>query len=165
MIIIHLFIACVNQNIVLSSLPPSQSSVDHKEFKRCGPFDPYINAKVCTTCCQNNISLWSASLLSCCVCLLCLIWSVAAARGATSACSDMGKLLISPAIRLITVLWLSTHVNIVISNCVRCVIKMTALQHSLHFSALLLLIVMNKLQFRMKCCRIFSKFVTLQWKL
>uniref|UniRef100_G3NG10 Ankyrin repeat and sterile alpha motif domain containing 1A n=1 Tax=Gasterosteus aculeatus aculeatus TaxID=481459 RepID=G3NG10_GASAC len=23
-----------------------QSSVDHKEFKRCGPFDPYINAKV-----------------------------------------------------------------------------------------------------------------------
>nr|XP_043895081.1 ankyrin repeat and SAM domain-containing protein 1A isoform X1 [Solea senegalensis] len=22
-----------------------QSSVDHKEFKRCGPFDPYINAK------------------------------------------------------------------------------------------------------------------------
>lgn len=123
MIIIHLFIACVNQNIVLSSLPPSQSSVDHKEFKRCGPFDPYNNAKVCTTCCQNNISLWSASLLSYCVCLLCLIWSVAAARGSTSACRDMGKLLISPAIRLITVLWLSTHVNIVISNCVWCVIK------------------------------------------
>ncbi|GLD50078.1 ankyrin repeat and SAM domain-containing protein 1A isoform X1 [Lates japonicus] len=23
-----------------------QSSVDHKEFKRCGPFDPYINAKL-----------------------------------------------------------------------------------------------------------------------
>ncbi|XP_044067421.1 ankyrin repeat and SAM domain-containing protein 1A-like isoform X12 [Siniperca chuatsi] len=25
-----------------------QSSVDHKEFKRCGPFDPYINAKLLT---------------------------------------------------------------------------------------------------------------------
>ncbi|MEQ2307759.1 Ankyrin repeat and SAM domain-containing protein 1A, partial [Ameca splendens] len=23
-----------------------KSSVDHKEFKRCGPFDPYINAKL-----------------------------------------------------------------------------------------------------------------------
>jgi len=28
--------------------PLSQSSLDHTEFKRCGPFDPYINAKVCT---------------------------------------------------------------------------------------------------------------------
>ncbi len=60
------------QTIGLSSLPPSQSSVEHKEFKRCGPFDPYINAKVCTQCCWDNISFWSASLLSCCVGLLCL---------------------------------------------------------------------------------------------
>ncbi|XP_038138696.1 ankyrin repeat and SAM domain-containing protein 1A-like isoform X7 [Cyprinodon tularosa] len=27
-----------------------QSSVDHKEFKRCGPFDPYINAKIFLSC-------------------------------------------------------------------------------------------------------------------
>lgn len=46
--------------IGLSSLPLSQSSVDHKEFKRCGPFDPYINAKVCTQRCWNNIPYWSA---------------------------------------------------------------------------------------------------------
>lgn len=51
MMIIHLFIACLNPNITLTSVPPSQSSVDQKEFKRCGPFDPYINAKVCTKRC------------------------------------------------------------------------------------------------------------------
>ncbi|KAM9752226.1 ankyrin repeat and SAM domain-containing protein 1A isoform 4-T4 [Menidia menidia] len=44
-IITHSFIACLNRNHRLSPLPPSQSSVEHKEFKRCGPFDPYINAK------------------------------------------------------------------------------------------------------------------------
>lgn len=42
------------ETIDLSSLPPLQSSVDHKEFKRCGPFDPYINAKVCTQCCRKQ---------------------------------------------------------------------------------------------------------------
>lgn len=44
------------KTISLSSLPPSQSCVDHREFKRCGPFDPYINAKVCTLCCWNYLS-------------------------------------------------------------------------------------------------------------
>lgn len=51
----------------------SQSSVDHKEFKRCGPFDPYINAKVCTHSAAENLFFLfeSALLLSCCVGLLC----------------------------------------------------------------------------------------------
>lgn len=42
------------KTIDLSPLPPYQSSVDHKEFKRCGPFDPYINAKVCTKRCWKH---------------------------------------------------------------------------------------------------------------
>lgn len=80
--ITHLFIACLTKTIDLSSLPPSQSSVDHKEFKRCGPFDPYINAKVCTQCCQN-FSFKPASLLYCCVGFLCLGVFVAVACGVT----------------------------------------------------------------------------------
>lgn len=92
------------QTISLSSHPPSQSSVDHKEFKRCGPFDPYINAKVCTQCCQNIsffkcffalLLCWLAvGLLVCCCCL----------RG-HSAAEKMGMLLFHSVD-----LWLSSHV-------------------------------------------------------
>lgn len=95
----HLFIACLNPNIGLSSLPPSQSSVDHKEFKRCGPFDPYINAKVCTQRCWKPV-FEVAPLLSCCVGLLCLglfcCCCCCCLRG--HCCRDTRKLLISPVI-------------------------------------------------------------------
>lgn len=67
----RLFVHCLSEpkTIGLSSLPPSQSSVDHKEFKRCGPFDPYINAKVCTRC---NISFFFPfAFLLCWLAVLC----------------------------------------------------------------------------------------------
>lgn len=56
----------------------SQSSVDHKEFKRCGPFDPYINAKVCTHSADENsfyceVLLCSPAVSACCA-VLC--WAV-----------------------------------------------------------------------------------------
>ena len=81
--------------ISLSSLSPSQSSVDHKEFKRCGPFDPYINAKVCTQCCRNNISF-----LKCSFALL-LCWLDVLGFGLlplAAALEIWGRLLISLAI-------------------------------------------------------------------
>lgn len=86
---IHLlFIASLNPNVdPSSSLSLPQSSVDHKEFKRCGPFDPYINAKVCTQRCWKLFFL-SAPLLSCCVsfAVLCCAWAYSVCcclRGAT----------------------------------------------------------------------------------
>lgn len=54
---IHSFSHCLSEpkpSAYLLFLPPSQSSVDHKEFKRCGPFDPYINSKVCTQRCRKQ---------------------------------------------------------------------------------------------------------------
>ncbi|XP_051734952.1 ankyrin repeat and SAM domain-containing protein 1A [Ctenopharyngodon idella] len=36
---------CEAEHISFLFSPLSQSSLDHTEFKRCGPFDPYINAK------------------------------------------------------------------------------------------------------------------------
>ncbi|TNN73188.1 hypothetical protein EYF80_016674 [Liparis tanakae] len=42
---------CAAENESPTSRRPGKknSSVDHKEFKRCGPFDPYINAKFTVT--------------------------------------------------------------------------------------------------------------------
>lgn len=39
---------CVRGWTLLPVFSLSQSILDYKEFKRGGPFDPYINAKVCT---------------------------------------------------------------------------------------------------------------------
>lgn len=113
----HLFIACLNPNIGLSSLPPSQSSVDHKEFKRCGPFDPYINAKVCTQHCWKPFFFFFLKLLLCYPAVsACCAWacSVAAAAAAWGATLPQGyeEALNFTCNRTVTVLlWLSSHVH------------------------------------------------------
>ncbi len=56
---------CEAEHISFLFSPLSQSTLDHTEFKRCGPFDPYINAKVCTH------DLWPARFTSW-VCLVCV---------------------------------------------------------------------------------------------
>ncbi|GAA6076860.1 ankyrin repeat and SAM domain-containing protein 1A isoform X1 [Tachysurus ichikawai] len=38
----------------------NEQTLDHREFKRCGPFDPYINAKVCTHALPDLLTLTSA---------------------------------------------------------------------------------------------------------
>lgn len=76
-----------SKTIGLSSLPPSQSSVDHKEFKRCGPFDPYINAKVCTHSAAETTFLLKY-LFAFLLCRLCCAWvwfAAAACRGRSAA--------------------------------------------------------------------------------
>lgn len=76
-----------SKTIGLSSLPPSQSSVDHKEFKRCGPFDPYINAKVCTHSAAETTFLLTC-LFAFLLCRLCCAWvwfAAAACRGRSAA--------------------------------------------------------------------------------
>lgn len=58
---------CEAEHVSFLFSPLSQSSLDHTEFKRCGPFDPYINAKVCTH------DLWPARFTSICHAWVCLV--------------------------------------------------------------------------------------------
>lgn len=58
---------CEAEHVSFLFFPLSQSSLDHTEFKRCGPFDPYINAKVCTH------DLWPARFTSICHAWVCLV--------------------------------------------------------------------------------------------
>lgn len=79
----HSFVHCLSEPKPSTHLLSfsSQSSVDDKEFKRCGPFDPYINAKVCTQSCQKHFFLNCFFAWLLCWLAALRVWFVAAAQG------------------------------------------------------------------------------------
>lgn len=89
----------------------SQSSVDHKEFKRCGPFDPYINAKVCTQRCWKLFFFFFFEVLLCSLlcrlAVLCCAWacSVCYCLRVPLCCRDARNFLISTRYRTIAVIF------------------------------------------------------------
>lgn len=131
------------KTIDLSSLPPSQSSVDHKEFKRCGPFDPYINAKVCTQCCLKTTFLLK--------CFLCFYSVLACWAGGFVAAAALGSLCCwevfnftqyesIPGLRFVPFGFIDNVCNI--SN--------TVLQHANHLFAKCLLFCCSRLLYRIR---------------
>lgn len=97
------------ETIDLSSLPPLQSSVDHKEFKRCGPFDPYINAKVCTQCCRKQHFLLKC-FLALLLCWLAVLVAAAVWGQGSSAPQLSGAFMLSQYMLISAISGFSPHV-------------------------------------------------------